>query len=91
MTGTPAFVVEVLSPSTSAIDLGDKAAEYLRLSSVVAYVVLSQDEIKAWVYIKGSAGSLGPDVIVGEANTIGVPALGVELPLSMIYAGIDFD
>jgi Uma2 family endonuclease len=90
-TTAPAFIVEVLSPSTSAIDLGDKAAEYLRLSSVVAYVVLSQDEIKAWVYIKGSAGSPGPDVIVGETNTIGVPALGVELPLSTIYAGIDFD
>src|SRR5215510_14766959 len=90
-TAVPAFVVELVSPSTSRKDLGDKAAEYLRLPSVVAYVVLSQDEIKAWVYIKGSAGSLGPDVVVGEANTIGVPALGVELPLSMIYAGIDFD
>src|SRR5882724_10498375 len=33
---SPAFVVEVLSPSTMTIDLGDKAGEYLGLSSVEA-------------------------------------------------------
>jgi Uma2 family endonuclease len=90
-TTVPVFIVEVLSPSTSAIDLGDKAAEYLRLPSVVAYIILSQYEIKAWAYIKGSAGSLGPDVVVDEAAGISVPAIGVSLSLSKIYAGIDFD
>lgn len=50
----PALVAEVLSPSTTTIDLGDKAAEYLRLPSVAAHLVLAQDEVKAWVYIPGS-------------------------------------
>jgi Uma2 family endonuclease len=71
----PVFIVEVLSPSTSAIDLGDKAAEYLRLPSVAAYIILSQYGVKAWAYIKGSAGSLGPDVVVDEAAAIRVPQL----------------
>jgi len=90
-TTAPVFIVEVLSPSTSAIDLGDKAAEYLRLPSVAAYIILSQYEIKAWVYIRGSTESLGPDVVVDEAAVISVPAIGVNLPLSKIYAGIDLD
>jgi Uma2 family endonuclease len=90
-TTVPVFIVEVLSPSTSAIDLGDKAAEYLRLPSVAAYIILSQYEIKAWVYIRGSTESLGPDVVVDEAAAISVPAIGVNLPVSKIYAGIDFD
>jgi Uma2 family endonuclease len=48
----PALVAEVLSPSTMTIDLGDKAAEYLRLPSLLAYLVLAQDEVKAWVYVR---------------------------------------
>jgi Uma2 family endonuclease len=45
--GAPVFLAEVLSPSTAEIDLGDKAAEYLHVPSLHAYIVLSQDEPKA--------------------------------------------
>jgi Uma2 family endonuclease len=33
----PVLLAEVLSPSTAEVDLGDKAAEYLRLPSLLAY------------------------------------------------------
>jgi Uma2 family endonuclease len=85
----PAFVVEVLSPSTTTIDLGDKAGEYLGLSSVVAYLVLSQDEIKGWLYLRGI--TTGPEVIGGEEKSISVPALGIDLPLSEVYADVEFE
>ncbi len=49
----PALIAEVLSPSSVTNDLGDKAAEYLRLDSVGAYIVLSQDEPKAWAWVRG--------------------------------------
>ena len=52
----PALLVEVLSPSTAATDLGDKAAEYLQLPSLFAYIVLSQDEPKAWVWTSRNRG-----------------------------------
>src|SRR5438067_1449824 len=42
----PVLLVEVLSPSTSGVDLGDKAAEYLQLPSLAAYLVFSQSEYK---------------------------------------------
>jgi hypothetical protein len=41
----------VLSPSTAEIDLGDKAAEYPWIPSVLAHM-LSQDESKTWVYLR---------------------------------------
>jgi Uma2 family endonuclease len=88
---SPALVAEVLSPSTSRIDLGDKAAEYLRLPNLAAYLVLAQDEVKAWVYIPESHQGSGLQVIIGREAAIKVPALAIELPLADIYAGIEFD
>jgi Uma2 family endonuclease len=89
----PVLIAEVLSPSTMKIDLGDKAADYLQLSSLVAYAVFAQDEVKAWAYTRGSEGQFtpGPQVLVGDDASISVPALGIDLPLADIYRGIDFD
>ena len=87
----PVLVAEVLSPSTMTIDLGDKAAEYLRLPSLVAYLVLAQDEVKAWVYIRGSDQFPAPQVVAGMDEMISIPSLGIELRLADIYAAIEFD
>lgn len=82
----PVLIAEVLSPSSTATDLGDKSAEYLHLSTLLAYIVLSQDEPKAWVWIRGEADfGAAPEVIEGEQQTVRVPALSIELPLSEIY------
>jgi Uma2 family endonuclease len=62
-TASPVFVAEVLSPSTTTVDLGDKAAEYLKLASLAAYVVLSQDEPKGV-----GAGARGGRISAGSAG-----------------------
>jgi Uma2 family endonuclease len=86
---TPVLAAEVLSPSTAAIDLGDKAAEYLQLPELAACLVFSQDEAKAWTWIRGAQGfPAGPGPIVGEDKSIAIPALGLNLPLASIYAGV---
>jgi Uma2 family endonuclease len=86
----PVLAIEVLSPSTAAIDLGDKAAEYLRLPSLKAYLVLAQDEMKAWLWARDGANfSPGPDIILGPDQTIRIAALGLDLALADIYAGLD--
>jgi Uma2 family endonuclease len=85
----PVLLAEVLSPSTATLDLGDKAAEYLRIPSLLAYLVLSQDEPKAWVRVRGAGDfPAAPQVIVGTEAFIRVEALQLELPLAEIYAGI---
>jgi Uma2 family endonuclease len=84
----PVLLAEVLSPSTAAIDLGDKAAEYLRLASLRAYLVLSQDEPKAWAWLRDDGPfAPGPALFQGDGAVIPISALQIELPLAEIYAG----
>ena len=88
-TSQPVVLAEVLSPSTEALDLGDKAAEYLGMPSLQAYIVLAQNEAKAWVWQRESSEFRpGPLVIAGVEEIVRVPTLGVELPLAEIYAGV---
>src|SRR3974390_1307445 len=44
---TPALLLEVLAPTTATYDLGDKAAEYLRLPSLFAYLAFAHDDATA--------------------------------------------
>jgi Uma2 family endonuclease len=85
----PVLVAEVLSPSSASYDLGDKAAEYLKLPNLAAYLVLSQDEPKAWAWVRNASGFMpGPDVVKGHDGVLRITALTIEVPLSEIYKGI---
>jgi Uma2 family endonuclease len=86
---SPVLLAEVLSPSTAEIDLGDKAAEYLKLPSLAAYLVFSQDEPKAWAWLRGTQGfASGPRIVAGLDQGIRVEAMALDLPLSGVYAGL---
>ena len=87
----PVLVAEVLSPSTAEIDLGDKRSEYLQIPSLLAYVVLSQDEPRAWIWTPKEGGfMLEPEILDGTESTIRLAALKVELPLLELYADVEF-
>jgi Uma2 family endonuclease len=87
----PVLVAEVLSPSSAEIDLGDKRSEYLQIPSLLAYVVLSQDEPRAWIWTRKDGGfTLEPEVLDGAESIIRVAALKVELPLLELYADVEF-
>jgi Uma2 family endonuclease len=84
----PVLIAEVLSPSSERIDLGDKAAEYLQLPSLGAYLVLAQDEVKAWACQRGADGfPAGPHVVTAPA-TIRLTVLDLDLPLAEVYARV---
>jgi Uma2 family endonuclease len=84
-----ALLIEVLPPSSVTTDLGDKLAEYLKLPSLFAYCVLSQDEPKAWVWVRGDGGFAGgSDVVAGDGGVVRIPPLSIELPLAEIYRGV---
>ena len=85
----PVLIAEVLSPSSERVDLGDKASEYLRLPSLVAYLVVAQDEMKAWLWTRGAEGfAAGAAVLEGAEATIRIDALGIDLPFSDIYTRV---
>jgi Uma2 family endonuclease len=88
----PVLIAEVLSPTTAEIDLGDKAAEYLRLPSLLAYLILSQDEYKAYVWIReAGAFAASPTFVAGLDETIRIAPLDLALPLAAVYEGIVLD
>ena len=82
----PVLIAEVLSPSSERIDLGDKAAEYLRLPSLLAYLVVAQDEMKAWVWIRG-AKDFPPsaEVLQGRDAVMHIAPLKIDVPFAAIY------
>jgi Uma2 family endonuclease len=87
----PVMIVEVLSPSTERTDLGDKAAEYLRLPSLLDYVVIAQDEMKAWAWTRAAEGfAPAATVLEGADAVVRIDALEVDLPFAEIYARLRF-
>jgi Uma2 family endonuclease len=81
----PVLVCEVLSPSSIVRDTVEKQRDYTGIPSVRSYLVLSQDEPRAWLWSRTDAGWAGPDMIEGLDGIIDVPALSVAIPLSSIY------
>ncbi len=85
----PTLIAEVLSPSSAKDDLGAKAADYVRVPSLLVYLALAQDQAKAWVWTRDAARfPPTPNLIAGDNALIQIPALDIELPLSEIYAGV---
>ena len=80
----PALVCEVLSPSSIALDMVEKAAEYTAVPTVQAYLVLFQDEPRAWMWSRDGEAWSGPSMIEAD-GVIRVPALAIQVPLSAIY------
>jgi Uma2 family endonuclease len=86
-TSEPLLVAEILSPSTMAADFGPKRDEYTALASLMHYLVLSQDEMRVWVWSRNEEGRFGePDI--HDAATVNLPGLGITLDLPSLYAGI---
>jgi len=88
--GQPAVLVEVLSPSSVARHMRIKAAGYLSLSQLLAYIVASQDGPRLWVWQRdeGRAFAAEPVEILGHEETLTLAALGVALPLAGLYRAV---
>lgn len=88
-TRNPLVVAEILSPSSLALDFGEKAREYTALPSLLHYLVLSQDEPRVWLWTRGEDGAFGsPEMIVGREETVPLDGLGLTITLAELYRGI---
>ena len=91
-TDAPAFICEVLSPSSTRIDFRDKPALYFKIASLEAYVVLSQSEPYAWLWQRGKEGPRAfpeaPQELDGLDSTLALEHLALAIPLAEIYADI---
>lgn len=85
----PAVIVEVLSPSTESWDRGGKFANYQQIDSLKHYLLVSASAAHVEIFSRQADGWL----YVSETNpgaAIRLTALGIEIPMSEIYAGVEF-
>lgn len=82
----PCLIAEVLSPSTEAVDRGEKLLNYQKLGTLQAYVLLSQDLPRAETYRRLEDGWRYEVREAGE--TLNLPCVGLELPLDTLYRGL---
>jgi Uma2 family endonuclease len=92
-TGTatnPTLLFEVLSKSTEGYDRGLKAENYRRIESLRAYVLVSQVNAHVEIYERQAGGQW----LLRDANgldaVLKLPAIDIDLPLSEIYADVEF-
>lgn len=79
----PVVVLEVLSPSTEAYDLGAKFHHYRRLPTLREYVVLAQD--RRFASVSRRAGDLWAFEDLGPGSILQLPSIDLELPLDVLY------
>lgn len=83
----PALIVEVLSPSTESFDRGRKWALYQQLSSLQAYLLVSQEALSVEVFVRAAHGwhyrrEAGAEAVVELA------APPCRLALTDVYDGL---
>ena len=82
---SPSMIVEVLSKSTSTVDLGDKLLEYSRLTSLALYLVIDSRRRWSVYYERPPGGGMKP---IQEVDDRVVTPFG-PLSLDAIYERVD--
>ena len=83
---SPCLLVEVLSPSTAAMDRVGKYHAYTAIPTLQTYLIVEQDERRVYAYAREANGwQLRELVGTGE---VWLPCLGRTLTLDEIYDGV---
>lgn len=87
----PLAILEVLSASTEKYDRGNKFENYQAIPSLREYVLVHQDRMRVEHYSRRDSGDDWVlKVVTDPAGSLHVPALGCEIPLSELYAKVEF-
>jgi Uma2 family endonuclease len=84
---SPCFIVEVASPSTEAIDRGEKLHRYQTIPSLQMYAIFAQNEIIADIYSRLSDDSWQHRVLKKDA-ILRVECIQHSLVFEQVYRGI---
>ncbi len=84
----PRVVVEVLSPSTEAYDLGGKFAWYQRIESLQEVVYVRQNEWKVEVRRRAEPEWLTV-IVEGAEAELTLPSLQISIPLAEVYEDVE--
>ena len=86
----PSLIVEILSPSTADFDYGGKFELYREMKSLTEYALVSQTRVRVEVFRKNPTGEWLLSSYRGLEETIPFQSVAVTVPMSEIYARVDF-
>ncbi len=86
----PSVIVEVLSPSTMALDRGEKFNLYRLLETLVEYVLVRQDRVEVEVFSRDSGNRWTSILYTEAADQLALRSLGVSITLAEIYEKVVF-
>jgi Uma2 family endonuclease len=86
----PTMIAEVMSPRTELYDRTVKFEHYRQINSLTAYLLVSQDVPRVELYTRHNQVEWRYTGAFGPHDVLNVPALGITLNLSEIYAGVEF-
>ena len=87
----PVLIVEVLSP-TNAEETWESIRACASIPSVSEILVVDSERMHAEIYVKDDKGNWPvPGDIVGAGGTIRLTALGLEMSMDEVYAGLNFE
>lgn len=84
---SPCLIVEVLSPSTEAIDRREKLLAYRTLESLREYVLIAQDKRQAEVYRRAADGAWSLEILT-EGDPLHLECVGAILSLDEVYEDV---
>ena len=86
----PQVAFEVLSPSTEAFDRGDKFTRYQLLDSLMEYVLVASERMRIEHFARQPDGTWRLSEYTEPQQTLMLPSLACELPVSEVYERIAF-
>ena len=87
----PVLIAEVLSPSTADFDRGGKFGHYRQIPSLRDYLVIYQDTARVEHHRRTEDNDWLLHEVFGTEHVLELPSLKILLPLTEIYAKVDFD
>ncbi|WP_373525983.1 Uma2 family endonuclease [Nostoc sp.] len=83
----PTIIAEVLSPSTSGKDRGEKFTNYLKIPSLQEYLLIDSQTISVERYCRGE-GRMWLYYPYTEGDIITLPSIEFELAIALFYEGV---
>lgn len=83
----PCLIVEVLSPSTAAIDRREKMRAYLSIPSLKQYILVDQDVAHVESLRRTEAGWV--QELLSTGDVLPLECCGGEMAFEQFYAGVD--
>lgn len=82
---SPVLIIEILSPSSLAIDMVEKAEEYMSLASLQACIVMAPHDLNMWIWLRKDEAWSGPEMVDRAEGKIEVPQLALVIAFEEFY------